>query len=300
MSIASFRARKEEMDKKLAQKLAPEEKKTYIDPRFWTLKSDDKGNKSAVIRFLPPPEGEDEYFVTMTRYWFQDLNTKRWYRENSLITIGQKDPVSQYNSLLWKTGDLVKQNDVRTRKTQVKNYTNILVVSDPACPENEGKVFIYEYGKAIQTMIETAIAGVKQGDKLLEEGFNPFDPFEGADFSLTYTPGVKDTYGNYDSSRFLKQKALFNGDEKKIDEVLSQAHSLSALVAPDQFKSYEELEKKLFFVLGKTDGENRTIASNIPTVTSSTQTLEASIEDIISESPASTSTDDFLDDLDFI
>lgn len=294
MSVASFRARKAEMEKKLAEKLAPEEKKTYIDPRFWTLKADDKGNKSAMIRFLPPMEGEDEYFVSVKKYWFQDPYTKRWYKENSLATIGQKDPVSQYNSLLWATGAPDKQDDVRKRKLQVKYYANILVVKDPASPENEGSVFLYEYGKSIQTMIETAISGLKQGEDLIEEGFNPFDPFEGADFALTYTAGGIDIYGDYKKSRFLKQKAMFDGDEKKIDAVLSKVHSLSALLAPDQFKTYDELEAKMLFVLGKTEGSSEPVVPK-----TSTKTLEDSIDDIISESPSS-SADDFLDDLDFI
>ena len=117
------------------------------DDRIWKLDVDKSGNGYAVIRFLPAPEGEDLPFVKLYSHAFQGPGG--WFIENSLTTLGQKDPVSEHNSELWNSGSDANKEIARKQKRRLSYYSNIYVVSDPANPENEGKVFLYKYGKKI-------------------------------------------------------------------------------------------------------------------------------------------------------
>jgi len=212
------------------------------DERFWKPEMDKTGNGYAVIRFLPAPDGEDLPWVKMYSHAFQGPGG--WYIENSLTTLGQKDPVSEHNRELWNSGIDADKETVRKQKRKLSYYANIYVVRDPAHPENEGRVFLYKFGKKIFDKILAAM----QPEFEDEEPINPFDFWSGANFKLKLKKVAG--YWNYDSSEFDRVKPLLDDDDA-LETLWKKQYSLSALVAEDQFKSYDDLNKRLKYVLGQ-------------------------------------------------
>lgn len=214
--------------------------------KYWEPTVDKAKNGSAVIRFLPAPDGEDEPFV---RYWDHGFQgpTGLWYIENSLTSIGQDDPVSEMNSKLWATGLESDRDIVRDRKRRLHFVSNILVISDPAKPECEGQVYLYKYGKKIFDKINDLMHPQFPD----EEPVNPFDFWDGATFKLR----IRDVsgYRNYDKSTFDAPSPL-SKDDKELEEIYGKLHSLKAEIDPSNFKSYDELRAKLLKVLAQ-DGE---------------------------------------------
>jgi hypothetical protein len=211
------------------------------DERLWKLDVDKSGNGYAVIRFLPAPDGEDLPFVKLYSHAFQGPGG--WYIENSLTTMGQKDPVSEYNTMLWNNGTDAGKDAARKQKRKLTYISNIYVVKDPANPENEGKVFMYKYGKKIFDKITAAM----QPEFEDEEAIDPFDFWQGANFKLKAKNVAG--YRNYDSSEFARSSALLDDDDA-MEAIWKKEYSLAELVAPDQFKTYDELKLRLDYVLG--------------------------------------------------
>jgi hypothetical protein len=211
------------------------------DDRYWKPEMGKDGVGSAVIRFLPAPDGEDLPWVKMFAHGFQGPGG--WYIENSLTTVGQKDPCSEYNRTLWNSGNEKDKDTVRKQKRKLSYFSNIYVIKDPANPANEGKVFLFKYGKKIFDKILNAM----QPEFEDEEPINPFDFWTGANFKLKIRK--VEGYWNYDKSEFDASSPLLDDDDA-LEALWKKEYSLSALVAPDQFKSYEELEKRLNAVLG--------------------------------------------------
>ena len=230
----------------LTQKLVKEVEKMNntsgsSDERLWKLECDKSGNGYAVIRFLPAPEGEDLPFVKLYSHAFQ--GTGGWYIENSLTTLGQKDPVSEYNSMLWNNGTDAGKDQARKQKRKLTYVANIYVVKDPANPENDGKVMLYKFGKKIFDKITAAM----QPEFEDEEAIDPFDFWSGANFKLKAKNVAG--YRNYDSSEFSAQSALLDDDDA-MEAIWKKQYSLQDFVAPDQFKDYDSLKKRLNSVLG--------------------------------------------------
>jgi len=211
------------------------------DDRQWKLECDKSGNGYAVIRFLPAPEGEDLPFVKLYSHAFQGPGG--WYIENSLTTLGQKDPVSEYNTMLWNNGTDAGKEAARKQKRKLTYVANIYVVKDPANPENEGKVFLYKFGKKIFDKLTAAM----QPEFEDEEAIDPFDFWGGANFKLKAKNVAG--YRNYDSSEFARPDALLDDDDA-MEAIWKRQYSLAELVAADQFKDYETLKKRLDYVLG--------------------------------------------------
>ena len=211
------------------------------DERLWKLDVDKSGNGYAVIRFLPAPDGEDLPFVKLYSHAFQGPGG--WYIENSLTTMGQKDPVSEYNTMLWNNGTDAGKDAARKQKRKLTYISNIYVVKDPANPENEGKVFMYKYGKKIFDKITAAM----QPEFEDEEAIDPFDFWQGANFKLKAKNVAG--YRNYDSSEFARSSALLDDDDA-MEAIWKKQYSLSEIVAADQFKTYDELKTRLDSVLG--------------------------------------------------
>ena len=217
-------------------------KKSYQDDTMWKPELDKTGNGYAVIRFLPTPEGEEMPWVSYFDHGFQGPGG--WYIEKSLTTLNKKDPVSEYNTSLWNTGIEANKEIARKQKRRLHYVSNVYVVSDPKNPDNEGKVFKYRYGKKIFEALKEAISPAFED----ENAINPFDlRGEGANFKIKIRK--VDGYWNYDKSEFDSVAPLFDNEEQ-INQVFSQVHSLSAVIAPDEFKTYEELKEKLERVLG--------------------------------------------------
>ena len=213
------------------------------DDRLWKLDVDKSGNGYAVLRFLPAPDGEDLPFVKLYSHAFQGPGG--WYIENSLTTLNQKDPVSEYNTSLWNNGTEAGKDTARRQKRKLTYISNVYVVKDPANPENEGKVFLYKYGKKIFDKLMAAM----QPEFEDESPIDPFDLWQGANFKLK----AKNVAGhrNYDSSEFAQPSPL-NDDDEALEALWKKEYSLQDFVGADQFKSYDDLKKRLTYVLGST------------------------------------------------
>ena len=246
MSITTLR-KSNTLDKLLAQvqsESAPQESKSYVDERLWKPELDKSGTGQAVIRFLPAPDGEELPWIKMFKHAFQGP-TGKWYIENSLTTVNKTDPVSEHNTSLWNTGLESDKETARKQKRKLEYYSNIYVVSDPKHPENEGKVFLFRYGKKIFDKIMAAM----QPEFEDETPINPFDFWEGANFKLKIRK--VDGFWNYDKSEFDSVTALADSDEK-LDGIWKKQYSLQEFLAPTNFKSYDELKKRLDDVLSGT------------------------------------------------
>ena len=222
----------------------PQEKKSYVDERLWKPEVDKSGNGYAVIRFLPAVKGEDLPWAKVWNHAFQGP-TGQWYIENSLTTIGQKDPVSEMNTAYWNSGVESDKEIARKQKRKLQYFANIYVVSDPKHPENEGKVFLYRFGKKIFDKCMEAMQPAFEDETPL----NPFDFWEGANFKLKIRK--VDGYWNYDKSEFAAPSALLDDDDA-LEEVWGKQYSLEEFTAPTNFKSYDELKTRLDTVLAGT------------------------------------------------
>ena len=222
----------------------PLEKKSYVDERIWKPVMDKTGNGYAVIRFLPMIEGESLPWVKVWNHAFQGP-TGQWYIENSLTTVGQNDPVSEMNSAYWNSGVESDKEIARRQKRKLQYFANIYVVNDPKNPDNEGKVFLYRFGKKIFDKCMESMQPAFED----ESPVNPFDFWEGANFKLKIRK--VDGYWNYDKSEFEAPSPLFDDDDK-IEEVWKKQYSLEEFSAPTNFKSYDELKTRLDMVLAGT------------------------------------------------
>ena len=217
------------------------EKKSYGDDRYWKPELDKSGNGYAVLRFLPASNGEELPWVQYWDHGFQGPGG--WLIEKSLTTLGNDCPISEYNTQLWNSGDEAQKDQARKQKRRLHYVANVLVVSDPTHPEHEGKVMLYRFGKKIFEKVKDVMQPQFEDEKPI----NPFDMWEGADFKLKVRK--VDGYWNYDKSEFASP-APISEDDSVLEGIYNKQHSLAELIAPDQFKSYDELKAQLDRALG--------------------------------------------------
>ena len=229
------------LTKQLEKTIEQPNKKSYQDSRFWKPELDKSGNGYAVFRFLPAIEGEDMPWVKLWNHAFQGPGGQ-WYIENSLTTLTKKDPVSVENTRLWNTGIESDKDIARKRKRKLSYYSNIYMVSDPKHPENDGKVFLFKYGKKIFDKITEAMSPQFEDEKAI----NPFDFWEGSNFKIKIRK--VDGFWNYDKSEFEPVSKLKASDEE-IDKIWKSQHALKPFNDPSNFKPYDELKEKLNKVL---------------------------------------------------
>ena len=210
---------------------------SFGDDRFWKPELDKSGNGYAVIRFLPQPTGEDLPWVRIWSHAFKGPGG--WYIENSLTTQNKKDPVSEYNTELWNSGLESDKDTARKQKRILKYYSNVLIVSDPKHPENDGKIFLFRYGKKIHDKLAEVINPQFED----ETAYDPFDFWKGANFKLKVRK--VDGFWNYDKSEFDGSSEVFDGDEGKLEELYGKLYSLTQFLKEDNFKSYDDLKSKL-------------------------------------------------------
>tara|TARA_R100001082_G_scaffold81061_1_gene48056 strand:+ start:7790 stop:8668 length:879 start_codon:yes stop_codon:yes gene_type:complete len=258
MSFSDFKNRSKSSIQDLTKKMESmtTSKDSYKDDRFWRPELDKSSNGYAVIRFLPAVDGED---LPWAKYYSHGFKGKGgWYIEKSRTTLGEKDPVSEMNTELWNSGIESDKDIARQRKRRLHYTSNILVVSDPANPQNEGKIFLYKYGKKIFDKIQEAM----QPEFADEDPINPFDFWTGANFKLK----VRKVAGfiNYDKSEFESASALFDGDDEKLEELWKTQYALGEFTDPTTFKSYDELKKRMNEVLGS-DIRNVVSSESTPT-----------------------------------
>ncbi len=245
MSFANLKRNKNKIDMLVsaAEKAGGGSSNKYEDNRYWKPTVDKANNGYAVIRFLPAAEGND---LPWNRYWDHGFKgpTGRWYIERSLTSIGQNDPVGELNSRLWNSGMESDKQKARNQKRRLHYVSNIMVISDPSNPDNEGKIFLYQYGKKIFDKLMDAM----QPEFADEDPINPFDFWNGANFKLK----IRDVegYRNYDKSEFANVNALSDDDEK-LEKIYDTLYDLREFADPAQYKSYDELKAKLMSVLGE-------------------------------------------------
>ena len=263
----------DELSKKIQ---ATSEKKSYKDDRFWRPELDKASNGYAVIRFLPAPPNEDLPWAKLYTHGFQGKGG--WFIENSRTTFGEKDPVSEMNSELWNSGIESDKDIARARKRKLQYISNILVISDPANPQNEGKIFLYKFGKKIFDKIQEAM----EPEFADEKAVNPFDLWDGANFKLK----VRKISGfiNYDKSEFDSPSELFDGDDVQLEELWKKQYSLTAFTDPSNFKSYDELKQRLMDVVG--DDIRSNDGTSAPTIQETSETLESKSESVAEETDA--------------
>tara|TARA_B100000965_G_scaffold85498_1_gene69125 strand:+ start:9465 stop:10337 length:873 start_codon:yes stop_codon:yes gene_type:complete len=242
MSFASLKKQSSlgSLTAKLVKEVEKSNSPNQGDERLWKPEVDKAGNGYAVVRFLPAPDGEDLPWVKLYSHAFQGPGG--WYIENSLTTLNGKDPVSEYNTQLWNSGVDSDKEIARKQKRKLSYYSNIYIVKDPANPQNEGKVFLYKYGKKIFDKI----MGAMQPEFEDESPINPFDFWQGADFKIKIKKVAG--YWNYDSSEFAKQGALLEDDDA-LEALWKKEYSLAELISTEKFKPYEDLKKRLDAVL---------------------------------------------------
>ena len=274
----------DKLTKALEQNLKPEDqsnKNKYQDDRLWKIEMDKTGNGYAVIRFLPASNGEDMPWQRVWSHAFQDKGG--WYIENSLTTLGHKDPVSEENTRLWNTGVESDKEIARKRKRKLSYYANILVVSDPKHPENEGRVALFKFGKKIFDKITEAMQPAFEDEKPI----NPFDFWKGANFKLKIRK--VDGFWNYDKSEFEGVSAIADNDDN-IKAIWEKQYPLKPFLETSNFKSYEELKEKLNRVI--TGTKSTDTVENVDLPSTSTGTVKS--QDGTSKATASES-DDTLD-----
>ena len=274
----------DKLTKALEENLNPEDSKKqnkYQDERLWKPELDKTGNGYAVLRFLPATSGEDMPWVRLWSHAFQGPGG--WYIENSLTTLGHKDPVSEENTRLWNTGVESDKGIARNRKRKLSYYSNVLIVSDPAHPENEGQVKLFKFGKKIFDKITEAM----QPEFDDETPINPFDFWKGANFKLKIRK--VDGFWNYDKSEFEGVSAIADNDDS-IKAIWEKQYPLKPFLDADNFKSYEELKEKLNRVI--TGTKSTDTVENVDLPSTSTATVQS--KDSASTAPASDS-DDTLD-----
>ena len=286
MSFASLK--KQSSLGSLTAKLVKEVEKTNNaggggDDRLWKPELDKTGNGYAVVRFLPAPDGEEIPWAKLYSHAFQGPGG--WYIENSLTTTGGKDPVSDYNRTLWNSGNEADKDTVRKQKRKLSYYSNIYVVKDPTNPQNEGGVFLFKYGKKIFDKIMEAM----QPEFEDETAINPFDFWQGANFKLK----IKKVAGfwNYDSSEFDSVAPLLDDDDA-LEALWKKEYSLTAVTAPDQFKSYQDLEKRLKYVLGQNQKSARRFDEDLED--ESEGRSYAAAEKVVTQATSSEDEDDAL------
>ena len=243
MSFQNLKKNSQSTISRLTQELDKLNKgsESYKDDRFWKPEVDQAGNGFAVIRFLPAVDGEDVPWTRIFTHGFKGPGG--WYIENSLTTIGKKDPVSEMNTVLWNSGNEKDKEIARERKRKLSYIANILVVSDPKHPENEGKIFLFKFGKKIFDKIMEKI----QPEFADDQAVNVFDFWQGANFKLKIRKVAG--YTNYDKSEFDTSSPVLDGDDAKLEALWKKQYALKEFNDPSSFKSYEELKARLDEVL---------------------------------------------------
>ena len=287
-SIAALKRSKSNLDtlvSELAKVAEPQKQQSYQDDRFWKPELDKSGNGYAVFRFLPAVQDEDLPWARLWSHAFQGPGG--WLIENSLTTLNKKCPISEANSLLWNSGVEADKDIARKRKRKLSYYANILIVSDSKHPENEGQVKLYRFGKKIFDKITEAMKPEFED----ETPINPFDFWEGANFKLKIRK--VDGYWNYDKSEFEGPSAVFDNDEA-IEELWNKQFPLKPFLAPENFKSYDELKAKLDKVLL---GVRNTGTAEDVAIPPATETNVPNVEKTVSSpSTPTTTTDDDSDE----
>jgi hypothetical protein len=237
------------------------------DDRFWSMEADEAGNATATIRFLPAIKEDDLPWVKLYSHGFKNPETNRWYIENCRSTIGLEDPVNELNNQLWATKLEHNVAQARLQKRKLAHISNIIVINDPKNPDNNGKVFLFKYGQKIFEKLYECMNPTFD----TETPFDVFSPWEGANVRLKMCR--KDGFANFDKTTIDSPSEISDDDEKLL-EILNQRHDLNEFLNESNFKSYEVLQKRLNYVLGKDQENGRDSGEDKPKLKSKSEDYE--------------------------
>mgnify|MGYP001400553011 CR=1 FL=1 len=254
------------------------------DERFWRPELDKSGNGYAVIRFLPESEGEELPWVRIFNHGFQGP-TGKWYIENSLTTLNQKDPVAEHNSVLWNSGTEANKDIARKQKRRLSYIANVLVVSDPKHPENEGQVKLFKFGKKIFDKIMDQMKPQFED----ESPINPFDPWKGTNFKLKIRK--VDGFWNYDKSEFEAPTPVADNDDT-IKDIWGKQYPLKPFLETSNFKSYDDLREKFNRVIAGSKNTETASEIDLPPTTSSPAPVKQAAVGQVNEASKSVDDDD--------
>lgn len=278
------------LKKQIVQTAQPATESAKDDDRYWTPSVDKAGNGMAIIRFLPTPEADGDDGLPWARVWKHGFQGPGgWLIDDCLTTINGKCPVCEHNSTLWNSGVEANKEIARKQKRKLSYISNVLIISDPANPENEGKVKLFKYGKKIFDKLNEAM----NPEFADESPINPFDFWEGANFKLKMRN--VEGYRNYDKSEFESPSPLFDGDDEKLEALWKKEYSLKEFTDPSNFKSYDQIKSRLDKVLG---GEVPTTKAESSKPSSPASRLNETDEMSSLRKAASSSTED-EDDMDY-
>ena len=286
-SLKNSQSNFDKLTKQIEANLNPEDaaktKNKYQDDRLWKPELDKTGNGYAVLRFLPATRTEEMPWARVWSHAFQGPGG--WYIENSLTTLGQKDPVSEENTILWNTGVDSDKEIARKRKRKLSYYSNIYVVSDPKHPENEGKVFLFKFGKKIFDKITEAMNPAFEDEKPI----NPFDFWSGANFKLKIRK--VDGFWNYDKSEFEAPTPVADNDDT-IKEIWGKQYPLKPFLETSNFKSYDDLREKFNRVIAGSKNTETASEIDLPPTTSSPAPVKQAAVGQVNEASKSVDDDD--------
>jgi hypothetical protein len=292
-SFANLKRNKSSFDKltKAVQATsAPAEAGSKDDTRFWQPEVDKSGNGMAIVRFLPAPsiDGDDALpWVRVFNHGFQGPGG--WLIDNCLTTLNQACPVCEHNSTLWNSGIEANKEIVRKQKRKLSYYANVLIISDPKHPENEGQIKLFKFGKKIFDKISEAM----NPEFADESPVNPFDFWEGANFKLKIRN--VEGYRNYDKSEFDSPQPLFGGDDDKLEELWKKEYSLKDFTEAKHFKPYEQLKGRLDKILGFDGGAIKAKGASSEEESSFSSGYAAKAADEVLSKASSVAEDDDLD-----
>ncbi len=286
----------------LTEKLLKEAEKmggssSMKDDRIFTVDRDKSGLGFSIIRFMPPPPGEDNAFVKLYNHGFQVNN--KWLIENCPTTLGDACPICASNGVLYNSGVDSNKKIASQRKRKLSFYSNVYIIKNPANPELEGSVMLYRFGQKIFDKIKSAMKPEFEDDAVID----PFDMWEGSNFKIkvkTVKESSGQSYPNYDESVFDSPSALLGGDDEELEQIWKQCHSLNELIAPEKFKSESELEKRLNFVLGAKASSTQAQEEEVEEAfkTDDSENIMKELEASYARSKAASSEDETDDDYD--
>ena len=239
LSIADLRALRSKGFGQITEALNKKSEYARDDDNFFKLTADKAGNASAVIRFLPKHADDELPWVTYYSHGFQGDNG-RWLIDNCPSSLNQPCPVCEATRKLYQGTDDDKKIGAK-RKRRQHYVSNIMVISDPKNPDNNGKVMPFKYGKKIFEKMMGAVQPTFED----EAPVNIFDLWEGAAFKLRMRK--VEGYPNYDQSAFEAPSEIADSDDA-IVAIMNKVTPLNVVLAPAKFKSYDELSKKLVSV----------------------------------------------------
>ena len=268
------------------------------DERFYVLGKDENGSGSALIAFLPDAHKHIIQRVYKINSSIVKNGKKRFCAEYSPSTIGLPDPFQEEWARRYNAGD---KDGARQFARTVRYITNIKVIKDPANPENEGKIFLYDMSQSMSAKIQKALSPSEADMQLGEERMEVYNPIAGYIFTLKCVKGANGI-PSYDASSFKPlgpNKTIYgtytNDTEKAeiiqkiISDIKENTYDLGEFSRPEAYLSYEELKDKFNYVTFADNVESKPASAKVESATPDVEINAADVATVASVSVPETS-----------